>query len=278
MKKNLLIFIGMLGLGLIIFFSQKEIINPHKVDGVEQKSSLTPSGEQREASTTVIKISSPEEFSNELKLSEQEKKFLTSFSDSEYDLVIAQAVLLSLHDPKSPQVSELQKIVFLNPQSSIKSIAKFINSDDLPGAELQKSALLSLGSEIALDENSKRTLHEASTAELYKIANALPDLPSGTPTLVGPEAELNFIQSLKKEDANKLASAVSYFKNASAGADGIVEHKDVVNVLKEIDNPIIKNFLARDYFESNRDKLSSEDLAELKEVGVNYDGYSKSAQ
>ena len=89
---------------------------------------------------------------------------------------------------------------------------------------------------------------------------------------------MNFIMSLGKEDANKLTSAVSYFKNASEGTDGVVQHKDVVNLLKEIDNPVIKNILARNYFDSNKEKLSSEALTEMKEVGVNYDAYAKSAE
>ena len=278
MKKNLLITSGIVVFALIIFFSQRDQTAILEKDRVDQNFPNTTTHDQQSGSVKTIKILSAEQFGNELKLSEVERKFLKSFSESQADLVIAQAVLLSRHAPNSPQVDELRKAVFLNPQMSINSIAKFINNEDLPGFELEKSALLSMGTEIASDESSKQALVEASTTELYKMVNALPDLPAGHSEAIGPEAEMNFIKSLGKEDANKLASAVSYFKNASEGTDGVVQHKDVVNLLKEIDNPVIKNILARNYFDSNKEKLSSEALTEMKEVGVNYDAYAKSAE
>lgn len=278
MKKKLLITSGIVVCVLIIFFSQRDQSVILEKDRVDQKYPNTTIHDQQPGSVKNIKTLSAEQFENEIKLSEVERKFLKSFCESQADLVIAQAVLLSRHAPNSPQIDELRKAVFLNPQMSINSIAKFINNEDLPGFELEKSALLSMGTEIAFDESSKHALVEASTTELYKMVNALPDLPVGHSLTTGPEAEMNFIMSLGKEDANKLTSAVSYFKNASEGTDGVVQHKDVVNLLKEIDNPVIKNILARNYFDSNKEKLSSEALTEMKEVGVNYDAYAKSAE
>lgn len=157
--------------------------------------------------------------------------------------------------------------------SVVESISKFIGNEDLPGADLQKSALLDIGKAIAIDDEGKKDLVDASTQELYKVAKSLPDFPAeGT---LGPESELRFVQSLSKDDANRLAGAVTYFKHASEGVDGITDLKDVVSILKEIDNPIVKNILARSYYESSKDKLDPTALSELKEVGLNYDNYAK---
>jgi hypothetical protein len=276
MKTKIIFAIGIVAFTIVFFISQSD--KTIEEEGNKSVQSAVPqiSDKSQIDSDEKIKISSPEKFKAEIKLNESEKKFLLSFSKTESDLVIAQAVLLSRHAPSSPKVDDLRKAVFLNPQTSINSIAKFINDQDLDGFELEKSALLSLGEQIALYENSKRTLIEASRTELYKMVNALPELASDNSSLRGPEAEMNFIQSLGKENANKLASAVSYFKKASEGIDGVAEQKDVVNLIKEITNPILKNILARNYYESNKEKLSSEDISDLKEAGVNYDGYAKS--
>jgi hypothetical protein len=273
MKKIILVLTLILTSGLLFYNFQGNELTDEDTNTHSASNSAPKNSGQKPQINQQIKILSENEFEKIIKLNETEKKFLNSFVETENDLVIAQAVLLSRHSPQSSHVEDLKKAVFFDPNGSVNSIAKFINHSELPGFELEKTALLSLGEQIALNESSKQSLKDASKTELLKMID---DLKIDESNLVGPEGEINFIKSLSQTDSNKLASAISYFKMASKDLSGVVQHKEVINLLKEIDSPVLKNIMARNYFETSKEKLSTDALSDLKDAGVNYDSYSKS--
>lgn len=104
MNKILIVSSLILLSGVVFYILSKDATEAKQTaESVQPVKSADPQAPSASLSRA-IKLLSSSEFEDKYKLKEDEKKFLSNFAKTEADLVIAQAVLLSLHDPKSPLV------------------------------------------------------------------------------------------------------------------------------------------------------------------------------
>jgi hypothetical protein len=201
------------------------------------------------------------------KLDESQKNFLKSFDENDFDRAVAQGLLLSRLDQKSETVKELFQVLLSNPRASVKSLVKAIQYKGLTGMELEKSALMDLAKQLAVDEESIVHVKNCAKQELENISKSLPQVEDVD--LVSGQREISYVQGLSPQESTKFGTVLTYFNNALANLDQNLKQDEAISLLKSEQNPVIRHLLAKNFYFENKEKISSHTLEELKRIGFN---------